>query len=301
MSDRRLVVVVVGATASGKTELSLRLAEHYGAPVLSADSRQVYRGMAIGTAQPTADELRRATHYFIADREIREEFSCGRYEAEALALLERLFASHDTVIAVGGSGLYVKALCEGMDELPAGDPQLRATLARRLESEGLEGLCAELERLDPLYYAQVDRCNPARVLRALEVCLQSGRPYSEQRSGKRSERDFRIIKIGTEMDRATLYGRIDRRVERMMAEGLEAEARALHPFRNLNALQTVGYKELFDFFDGRCTREEAVAMIQRNTRRYAKRQLTWFRRDPSIRWIAPDRIGEITAYIDGVL
>lgn len=300
MSDRRLVVVV-GATASGKTELSLRLAEHYGAPVLSADSRQVYRGMAIGTAQPTADELRRATHYFIADREIREEFSCGRYEAEALALLERLFASHDTVIAVGGSGLYVKALCEGMDELPAGDPQLRATLARRLESEGLEGLCAELEQLDPLYYAQVDRCNPARVLRALEVCLQSGRPYSEQRSGKRSERDFRIIKIGTEMDRATLYGRIDRRVERMMAEGLEAEARALHPFRNLNALQTVGYKELFDFFDGRCTREEAVAMIQRNTRRYAKRQLTWFRRDPSIRWIAPDRIGEITAYIDGVL
>ena len=224
MSDRRLVVVV-GPTASGKTELSLRLAEHYCAPVVSADSRQCYRGMVIGTAQPTSDQMQRADHYFIASHDLNEEFSCGRYEAQALDLLERLFAEHTHVVAVGGSGLYVKALCEGMDELPQADPALRAELSERLAAEGLEALAAQLARLDPDYYETVDRRNPARVVRALEVCLQTGLPYSRQRSGTRRKRPFDIVKIGIDMDRDTLYERIDRRVDRMMAEGLEDEAR----------------------------------------------------------------------------
>lgn len=297
MNIKRLLVVV-GPTGCGKTDLSIRLAEHYGAPILSTDSRQFYRGLAIGTAQPTAEQLRRAEHHFIADRDVTDELNCGRYEVEALERIERLFRCHDTLIAVGGSGLYVKALCDGMDDLPAADPALRALLTHRLESEGLDALCAELERLDPCYHAAVDRSNPARVQRALEVCLQTGLPYSSLRTGIRRERPFRIVRIGAELPRTELYDRIDRRVERMMDEGLEAEARRMLPYRALNALQTVGYKELFAAFDGTISREEAVALIQRNSRRYAKRQLTWFRRDPLVRWFRPDADAEIINYAE---
>lgn len=300
MTDKRLVVIV-GATGSGKTDLSIRLAEHYRAPILSTDSRQVYRGMPIGTAQPTRDQLQAAEHHFIATLDIEQDFNCGQYEVQALELLRELFARHDTVVAVGGSGLYVQALCEGMDDLPEGDPELRETLRQRLAEEGLEMLGKELQRLDPVYYEQVDRNNPARVLRALEVCLQTGRPYSELRTKPRRERDFRIVKIGTEMPRSELYARINRRVDQMMAEGLEHEARALYSHKHLNALQTVGYKELFDYFDGLTTRDEAVELIKRNTRRYAKRQLTWFRRDPEIFWTEPGDVDKIIAYIDGTL
>ncbi len=296
-NDRQLIVVV-GPTASGKTELSLRLAEHYDAPILSADSRQCYRGMAIGTAQPTEEELQRAEHHFIASHDLNEALSCGRFEAQALDLLEKLFADRRRVIAVGGSGLYVKALCDGMDELPQADPALRQLLSERLAREGLEPLAAELGRLDPQYSAMVDLRNPARVLRALEVCFQTGLPYSAQRSGRRCKRPFGIVKIGIDMDREELYARIDSRVDRMMAEGLEAEARALYPQRRLNALRTVGYKELFDCFDGLCTLSEAVDAIKRNTRRYAKRQLTWFRRDPDVRWFRPARFEDVIAYLD---
>lgn len=297
-TSNRKLVVVVGPTASGKTDLSLALAEYYRAPILSTDSRQCYRGMAIGTAQPTYEELDRAEHYFIASHNFDDELSCGRFAVQALELLEKLFADHSHVLAVGGSGLYVRALCEGMDELPQADPAVRKELAERLAAEGLESLAAELARLDPDYYAAVDRRNPARVVRALEVCLQTGLPYSQQRSGVRQDRPFGIVKIGVEMERDELYARIDRRVDRMMADGLEDEARALYPLRHLNALRTVGYRELFDYFNGRCTRSEAVESIKRNTRRYAKRQMTWFRRDPSVRWFRPERFGEITAYID---
>lgn len=292
MSSGRLVVIV-GPTASGKTDLSIRLAEHYRAPILSTDSRQIYRGMPIGTAQPDAGQLRRVEHHFIASLDITREFSCGQFETEALALLGRLFAEHETVIAAGGSGLYVRALCEGMDDLPEADAALRAALAERLRREGLPALVEELGRLDPDYCDRVDRDNPARVLRALEVCLQTGRPFSAYRTGVRRKRDFGIVKLGVDLPREVLYERIDRRVDLMMEAGLEAEARALYPFRHLNALQTVGYKELFAYFDGTCTREEAVALIKRNTRRYAKRQLTWFRRDGEIRWFAPDRTEEM--------
>lgn len=297
MSIKRLIVIV-GPTGSGKTDLSIRLALHYRAPILSTDSRQVYRGMPIGTAQPTDEQLKTVEHHFIASHDIKYRLNCGEYEVQALACLEKLFAQHDDVVAVGGSGLYVRALCEGMDELPQGDEALRRELEHRLADEGIGALAEQLRELDPRYYEEVDRSNPARVMRALEVCLQTGRPYSAQRTGVRRERPFRIIKIGVDLPREVLYDRINRRVDAMVAEGLEAEARRLYPHRELNALQTVGYREFFDCFDGRVTRDEAVELIKRNTRRYAKRQLTWFRRDPEIRWFSPTDDGKMIRYID---
>lgn len=297
-SKRGTLIVVVGPTGSGKSALAVELAKHYGAPVISTDSRQFYRGLPIGTAQPTAEEQAAAKHYFIADREVEDDFNCGKYEAEALVLLERLFAENDYVVAVGGSGLYVKALCEGMDDLPDADQELRAELKRRLENDGIAALAEELKRLDPLYASEVDICNPARVMRALEVCLTTGRPYSEQRSGVVAERPFNIVKVGTDMPRDVLYERINRRVDAMIADGLVEEARRVYPKRHLNALQTVGYREMFDYFDGECTLEEAVELIKRNSRRYAKRQLTWFRRDDSIGWFSPSNLGSIIEFID---
>lgn len=297
MSTKRLLVIV-GPTGSGKTDLSIRLAGHYAAPILSTDSRQVYRGMPIGTAQPTFDQLQAVEHHFIASHDIKDYLSCGEYEVQALARLEKLFAGHDYVVAVGGAGLYVRALCEGMDDLPQADENLRRELAARLRTEGLEALAGLLRTLDPDYYAVVDRSNPARVVRALEVCLQTGLPYSRLRTGRRRKRDFDIVKVGIDMPREELYGRIDHRVGQMLADGLEAEARAVYPYRGLNALQTVGYREFFDYFDGRISYDRAVELIKRNSRRYAKRQLTWFRRDAEIRWFGPDQTGTIINYID---
>lgn len=297
MSNKRLVVIV-GPTGSGKTDLSIRIARHYGVPILSTDSRQVYRGLPIGTAQPAQEQLEAVEHHFIASHDITQNLSCGEYEVQALARLEELFAGHELVVAVGGSGLYVRALCEGMDDLPKADEALRHELSGRLQQEGVEGLAAQLKELDPVYYEEVDRSNPARVVRALEVCLQTGRPYSAQRTGTRRSRPFEIIKVGVELPREVLYERIDRRVDQMLADGLEAEARRMYPFRQLNALQTVGYREFFNFFDGSITRDQAVELIKRNSRRYAKRQFTWFRRDPQIRWFAPSDTQAIINYID---
>ena len=297
MSTKRLLVLV-GPTGCGKTDLSIRLAQHYGAPILSTDSRQFYRGMPIGTAQPTEEQLQAAEHHFIASHDITQELSCGAYEQLALTRLGELFAAHDCVLAVGGSGLYVRALCDGMDDLPQADPALRCALNERLQREGIAALVEQLRQLDPDYYAAVDRNNPARVLRAVEVCLQTGRPFSTLRTGRRSERNFRIVKIGITLPREELYARIDRRVELMIEAGLEEEARRLYPHRTLNALQTVGYRELFSWFDGTITRDEAIELIKRNTRRYAKRQMTWFRRDPEIRWFAPDAFEAIVRYAD---
>lgn len=298
ISDRPVLVVVVGATGSGKTDLSIRLAEHYSSPIISTDSRQIYKGMPIGTAQPSAEQLSRIEHHFIAERMPQQDFNCGEYETEALRRLEGLFARYPLVVAAGGSGLYIQALCDGMDNLPTADKELRHTLKQRLATEGIEALADELYRLDPQCHASVDRCNPARVMRALEVCLLSGRPYSQQCTGRRRERPFRTIKIGTDVERTELYRRIDLRVDRMVADGLEAEVRSLLPLRTCNALQTVGYREIFDHIDGRTSFDEAVEAIKRNTRRYAKRQMTWFRRDPDIAWFAPDKVDDIIAYID---
>lgn len=297
MSTKTLIVIV-GPTGSGKTDLSISVAQHYACPIISTDSRQFYRGIPIGTAQPTEKELEAVEHHFIASHNLEDEFNCGAYEVAALQRLEELFQQHDVVVAVGGSGLYVKALTEGMDSLPEADPALRQSLAQRLQDEGLETLVEQLRELDPAFYEVVDRKNPARILRALEVCLTAGVPYSSLRTGKRAERWFNIIKIGTQMDRAVLYERIDRRVDLMIEAGLEQEARKVYPLRHLNSLQTVGYREMFDYFDGTITREQAIELIKRNSRRYAKRQITWFGRDEEIEWFLPSEREKILQYID---
>lgn len=297
MSTKRLIVIV-GPTGSGKTDLSITVAEHFHAPIISTDSRQFYRGIPIGTAQPDAEQLQRVEHHFIASRKLTDDFNCGAYEAEALQSLEQLFQKHDVVVAVGGSGLYVKALCEGMDNMPEVTPELRESLALRLSEEGLEALCEELRERDPEFYEQVDLKNQARVVRALEVCIASGRPYSSFRTGERRKRNFDIIKIGVDMPREELYERIDRRVDIMVEQGLEPEARSVSHLRHLNSLQTVGYREMFDYFDGITTREEAIDLIKRNSRRYAKRQLTWFRRDEEIAWFNPKESEKIVEYIN---
>ncbi len=298
MSTKRRLIVIAGATGSGKTDLSIEIARHYGAPIISADSRQIYKGMAIGTAQPTCEQLQSVEHHFIACFDVTQEFNCGEFEKRALELLDDLFERTGTVVAVGGSGLYIKALCEGMDDLPEADKELRDALTKQYEAEGLEPLADELKRLDPLYCERADLNNPARVLRALEVCRRTGRPYSSFRKGVRKPRNFDIIKIGIAMPRDVLYDRIDRRVDMMIAAGLEAEAEALLPYRKCNSLHTVGYSEMFEMFDGKISFDEAVESIKRNSRRYAKRQITWFGRDAEIKWFAPGAASEIVEYID---
>ncbi len=286
-SDVGTLVVVVGPTGSGKTDFAVDLALRLDAPIISTDSRQVFRGMAIGTAQPSAAQLGAVKHYFIADRDVTVEYNAGIFETEALALLEMLFRSRRYVVAAGGSGLYVDALCNGFDDLPRADHALRAELEQVLRREGLEPLREELRLRDPEYYCRVDRSNHVRILRALEVCRLSGRPYSELRGGVRAQRPFRIVKIGIDMPREELYSRIDRRVGAMLDAGLVAEVESLLPYRDLNALRTVGYREMFEYIDGKVSLDEAADNIRRNTRHYAKRQLTWFRRDPEIVWVRP--------------
>lgn len=294
----KTLIVIAGATGSGKTDLSIKIALHYAAPIISTDSRQFYRGIPIGTAQPDNEQLQTVEHHFIASHDLKQDFNCGAYEQQALQRLEELFGQHDYVVAVGGSGLYIKALCEGMDDLPEVEPTLRERLAAELKQQGVDAMAERLRELDPAYYEVVDRKNPARVLRALEVCIGTGKPYSTLRTGKRRRRPFNIVKIATDMERARLYERIDKRVDIMIEQGLEQEARAVYHLRDLNSLQTVGYREMFDYFDGTITREEAIELIKRNSRRYAKRQLTWFRRDEEFAWFNPSEIEKIIEYID---
>lgn len=294
MSTKGRLVVVQGPTGVGKTAVGITLAQHYGIPVVSADSRQVFREMRIGTAVPSPEELAAATHYFIQHRSIHTPYSAGDYEREGLELLDHLFSEYAQVLLVGGSGLYVDALLNGFDDLPESDAALRAELT----AMPLASLLDELQTRDPSYYAAVDRSNPQRVIRAVEVCRLSGRPYSELRSGAAKPRPFTTLKIGIDMPREALYSRINRRVDRMMEEGLLHEAEELYPYRDLSALQTVGYRELFEYLAGHISLPEAMELIKRNTRRYAKRQLTWLRRDPTIRWFAPTDTADIIAYLD---
>lgn len=296
---RPTLVVVLGPTGVGKTDLGIEVARVLEAPILNADSRQLYAGMSIGTAQPDPQQQAAVSHYLFATHNPAEHYSSGDYEKEALELLHQLFVRHRYVVAVGGSGLYIDALCRGLDALPQADPGLRAQLMARLQQEGLASLSETLRLLDPVYYEQVDRSNPARVLRAVEVCMAAGSPYSELRSGARAEREFDILKIGVTLPREELYRRIDLRVDRMMEAGLEAEARRLYPLRDCNALRTVGYRELFSWFDGEITREQAVELIKRNTRRYAKRQVTWFKRDAQVVWFSPGESARAVAYVLG--
>lgn len=284
-SKSHRIVIILGPTAVGKTDYSIELALSLGSPVVSCDSRQIFREMKIGTAVPSGDQLALVRHYFIGERSVTEPYTAGRYELDALSLLDELFKSHETVVFCGGSGLYIDALCNGLDDFPQADQQLRAQLNGRLRTEGVESLRMELKRLDPESYAAVDIANPQRVIRALEVTLATGRKFSSFKTSSRRERPFAIEKIGLTRPRAELYDRINRRVDAMMEQGLEAEARSLLPYRHLPALNTVGYKEMFDFFDGRTPLEEAVRLIKRNTRHYAKKQLTYWGRDDSIRWL----------------
>lgn len=277
--------IILGPTAVGKTDYAIAEALRVGSPVVSCDSRQLYRELRIGVSRPDDAQLAAVPHYFIADRSISEPCSAGAYELEALQLLEKLFRDHETVVMAGGSGLYIDALCNGLDDFPDADPDLRAQLSERLRTEGVAALRADLRVLDPETYATIDPANGQRIVRALEVTIATGRKYSSFKTHPAKERPFTIVKTGLKRLRPELYARIDARVDRMMEEGLLEEARALLPHRSLPALNTVGYKELFDYFDGRYDLAEAVRLIKRNTRHYAKKQLTWWARDPSIHWI----------------
>ena len=282
------LLLIVGPTGVGKTELSLRVAEHFGCPILNCDSRQIYRGIPIGTAAPTEAEQARVKHYFVATRDLEEDYNAGQYERDALALLEELFATHEVVVMTGGSMLYADAVCDGLDDLPNVPTEIRAEVmakGRMANGEGLKWLQAEVQRLDPDYWQIVDQQNPARLAHCVELCMTTGKAYSSLRTNTRKERPFRIIKIGLERDRAGLYARIDKRVEQMVKEGLVEEARSVYPKRQLNSLQTVGYRELFAHFDGEYDLNRAIELIQQNTRHYAKRQMTWFRRDKDIHWL----------------
>ncbi|MCE1199805.1 MAG: tRNA (adenosine(37)-N6)-dimethylallyltransferase MiaA, partial [Marinilabiliales bacterium] len=278
--------------------LSIRLATHFGTEILSCDSRQIYREMSVGTAVPPPEALLAVPHHLIGSHSIQESYHAARFEMDVLELLERLFKDHSVAVMTGGSMLYIDAVCKGIDELPDIDPELRASIISRWKNFGIQHLRAELKMLDPEYYNEVDLLNPVRIIHALEICYSTGKSYSSQRTKVVRERNFDILKIGLNRDREELYQRINARVDQMMADGLESEARSLLPFRDLNSMNTVGYRELFSYFDGEMTREEAIEKIKSNTRRYARKQLTWFRRDQEIHWFHPDQEAEILALCD---
>lgn len=294
----KTLVVLLGPTGVGKTALSLSLAEHLHSPVLNADSRQLYAGLSIGTAAPTAEQQQRVKHYFVGILPPTAYYSAARYEEEVMQQLSFLFSRQDRLLLCGGSMMYIDAVCKGIDDIPTVDEETRHLLLTHYQTEGLSSLCAELKLLDPDYYRQVDLKNPKRVLHALEICYMTGKPYSSFRTQTKKERPFRIVKVGLTREREELYQRINQRVEQMMADGFLEEVRAMIPYRNCNALNTVGYKELFQYLDGTYSLDEAVTKIQRNTRLYARKQLTWFRRDPDIHWFHPDSQEEILSFID---
>ncbi len=284
----KTLIVLLGPTGVGKTDLSIRLARHFHTSILSCDSRQIYKEMRIGTAVPSDEQLATVPHYFIQTLSVRDYYNSWQFEVDALAKIRELFESQKVVLMTGGSMLYIDAVCKGIDDIPTIAPELRAELTEIYEREGIEAIRLMLKELDPVFYEQVDLNNGKRVLHAVEVCRMAGVPYSSLRTNTPKDRGFRIIRIGLNREREELYGRIDQRVDLMLEEGLEDEARQLWPLRHLNALNTVGYKELFDYFEGKTDYAEAVRLIKRNSRRYARKQLSWFRRDDDIRWFHPD-------------
>ena len=293
-----VLVVLLGPTGVGKTELSLSLAEFLHTPIVNADSRQLYRDIPIGTAAPTPQELQRVKHYFVGTLELTDYYSAAQYEADALSLLKTLHQQNPYALMSGGSMMYLDAVCKGIDDIPTVDKDTRKTMLEKYESEGLERLCQELKLLDPDYYDIVDRKNPKRVIHALEICYMTGKTYTSFRTRQPKERPFDILKIGLRREREELYDRINRRVDDMITQGLIDEARRVLPFRHTNALNTVGYKEMFNYLDGTWTLETAVEKIKQNTRIYSRKQMTWFRRDDSIRWFHPDETEAIKRLID---
>ena len=296
-TKQKTLIVLVGPTASGKTTLAISLAQTLDAEVISADSRQIYREMKIGTARPDGSELQGVPHHMLGFLSISEEYDAGNFRKDALKILDEIFSRKDFAILCGGSGLYINALLDGFDELPGGTEPFRTEIVNNYRKKGLAWLQQEVMKLDPDYYAVVDRQNPQRLMRAIEVCMTSGKTYSALRSGKKSSLNCRIVKIGLELEREELYNRIDARMDEMIANGLFDEAKTLFPFKEKNALQTVGYKEIFDFIEGIYDRNEAIRLLKRNSRRYAKRQMTWFKRDEEITWFKPKQIEEILTMI----
>ena len=285
---KKTLIVITGPTAVGKTALCLDIAKHFGIPIINADSRQIYRELKIGTAAPTEDQLRQVRHYFVGTLALTDYYSASMYEEQVMQLLGELFQSSDYALLTGGSMMYIDAVCNGIDDIPTVDDKTRNALKQRLADEGLDALCEQLRELDPEHYEVVDRKNPRRVVHALEICLMTGRTYTSFRTNARKERPFRIIKIGLTRDREVIYNRINQRVDDMMQAGLLDEARRLYHLRHLNALNTVGYKEMFTYLDGTWTLDEAIERLKGNTRRYARKQLTWYKRDPEMTWFSPD-------------
>lgn len=295
-SNKKLIVIA-GPTAIGKTELAIRVALHFKTEVLSADSRQFYREMSIGTAKPSLEELRAVKHHFIDSLSITENYSAGDFEDQGLNILADIFSKNDYAVLAGGSGLFIKAITEGFDELPKADAEVRNKLNQILAEQGIGLLQQQLKELDPEYYRQADIHNPQRIIRALEVSLSTGKPFSSLHLKKKRERPFSVVKIGLNADRDLLYQRINHRVDLMVEAGLIDEVKQLLPYRHLNALNTVGYSEIFSYLDGEISLQEALDAIKQNTRRFAKRQLTWFRKDPDIKWFKPDELEAILEYI----
>jgi len=286
----KTLIVIAGPTAVGKTAAAIAVAQHYQTEIISADSRQFYKEMSIGTAKPSGSELAAVKHHFIDSHSIAESFSVGDFERAGLKVLNNIFSHHDVAVLVGGSGLFIKAICEGFDDLPQADPSIRNQLNEELQQTGIEYLQQQLADVDPEYYGQVDIQNPQRLIRALEVYRSTGRPFSSFRLDQRRHRPFKVVKLGLNLPRPQLYVRINERVEQMIVHGLVEEVRSLLPYRNLNALNTVGYSELFEYFDGKISLADAIEKIKQNTRRFAKRQLTWFNRDAEITWYKPDEL-----------
>lgn len=290
-------MVVAGPTAVGKTAVAITLAKQLGTEIVSADSRQFYRELTIGTAKPSEAELREVRHHFINSHSIAEAYDAAQFGRDALPVIHGIFEHHDHAILCGGSGLYIKAVCEGFDDIPEVPDEVRAELTAQFNLHGIAWLQQRMQALDPEYLKTIDQQNPHRLIRALEVKIATGASIASFRTHQKLQHDFTIVKIGLELPREVLYRRIDERMDQMIAAGLFAEAGRLYPFKGHNALQTVGYQEIFDFMDGAYDREEAVRLLKRNSRRYAKRQLTWFKRDPDIRWFDPGEVEQILAYV----
>ena len=297
----KTLLVLLGPTGVGKTDLSIELARHYRTSVISCDSRQIYKEMNIGTAVPEREQLAAVPHFFIQTVSVRDYFNCWEFEQQALRKIRELFEERDVVVMAGGSMMYIDAVCKGIDEMPTIDDEVRASVKEMFERDGIEASRLLLKKLDPEWYARVDLKNGKRVMHALEVCLMTGKPYSSFLTRTVKEREFNIVKIGLNREREELFDRINRRVDIMVESGMEEEARALYPLRHLNALNTVGYKEWFDYFDGKFDREEAIRLIKRNTRRYAKKQLTWYRNDPEIHWFHPTQKEEIRSILNSLI
>lgn len=298
---KNTLVVLVGPTGIGKTELSLRLAQTLNTEIISSDSRQIFRELKIGTAAPTADQLKVVKHHMVATHSVNDYYNAFEFEQDVIQLLETLFPSHNSVLMTGGSMMYVDAVCKGIDDLPTIDPELRQEVMDMYNKEGLDAIRRQLKMLDPEFYDQVDLKNHKRVMHAVEVCLMTGKPYSSLRTNSDRQRPFNILKVGLDMDRAELYDRINRRVDIMVEEGLFEEAKAFYHLKDHNALNTVGYKEIFGHWDGEYDADTAIELIKRNSRRYAKRQLSWFRRDKDINWFHPKDIENIISFVTSKL